>query len=97
MTTRRYSGTWTVSIDIDEPPEVGAARRHEYQEELMRKMHAFLVETQLANGLRDGLGEMLDDRRAERVVIAPFPISHPDSGKTWHGARRPDRQKARER
>ena len=93
MTTKHYAGTWTVSIDIDEPDEVDPTRRHAYQEELMREMHAFLEETQLAERLRDRLGALLDERRAQDVAMTLFPISHPDGGRTWHGARRPDRRR----
>jgi hypothetical protein len=32
MRTRRYIGTWAVTIDIDEPVDVDTARRHDYRQ-----------------------------------------------------------------
>jgi hypothetical protein len=59
----------------------------------MRAMQAVIAESQIIERLRGRLAAMLDGRHAERVAISPFPISHPDGGRTWHGARRADRPK----
>jgi hypothetical protein len=76
--TRSYEAAWSVVIDVVEEPGADAKKRHDYQEELMIRMHLFLADGRVGAALRDHLDTLTDGRSADRVVIMPLEVSHPD-------------------
>lgn len=77
--TRRYSSTWSVSIEVEEDPGADKTMRHNYQEELMLRMQFLLADGTVQEMLRDRLGTLTDDRKVDRVIIMPLSVTHPDS------------------
>lgn len=62
----RYEATWSVSIDVDEPPGNDSTER------LMVAMHLFVEEHRLWSKLRVDLNRGREEEWATHTVITPL-------------------------